>query len=298
MADRRFVGARGATFALPLLWMTLFLAIPFLLIGRISLSESVLAQPPYAPTFAPDDGLPGWLDKLTRLSTAAFTQIFDDGLYLPAYLNSLRLATISTLAALALAYPFALAIARVSPRWRNGLLLLAVAPFWTSFLIRVYAWIVLIKDEGLINMALLRLGVVDEPLRIFATDAAIVIGIVYSYFPFMVLPLYAALERQDRDLIEAAQDLGATPFAAFRAVTLPLSLPGVYAGSLLVFIPAVGEFVIPDLLGGSDSLMIGRVLWNEFFSNRDWPAASAGAIVLLALLAPALLLHERRRRAT
>jgi len=188
-------------------------------------------------------------------------------------------------------------MARAPERLRPALLLLAIAPFWTSFLIRVYAWIIILKDEGLLNHALLSLGLVSEPLHIFATDGAVVIGIVYSYLPFMVLPLYNAIARQPPELIEAAADLGASPTAAFWRITVPLSAPGIVAGCLLVFIPAIGEFVIPDLLGGSDTLMIGRTLWVEFFDNRDWPAASAVAVVLLALLVLPMALYERSQMA-
>ena len=212
-----------------------------------------------------------------------------------SFLTSLTVAAISTLITLLIAFPFALALARASRRLRPILIALAVAPFWTSFLIGVYAWIALLKDEGLINHALMTLGLIREPLGVYATNVAVVIGIVYSYLPFMLLPLYSALERQDPSLREAAADLGATPTEVFKRVTLPLSRRGVIAGCLLVFIPAVGEFVIPDLLGGSDSLMIGRTIWNDFFANRDWPAASAAAIVLLLLLLGPLLLAERVR---
>jgi putrescine transport system permease protein len=219
--------------------------------------------------------------------------LLSDSLYLESYISSVLVAALSTILTLLVAYPFALAIARSSSSIRPILLGLAIAPFWTSFLIRVYAWIAILKDEGLLNHFLLSIGLIDAPLGIFATNTAIVIGIVYSYLPFMLLPLYAAIEGQDPALLEAAADLGAPPWRAFSRVTLPLSARGIVAGSLLVFIPAVGEFVIPDLLGGSDTLMVGRTLWNDFFLNRDWPTASAAAIVLLILLVGPLLIYER-----
>ena len=289
LAERLVLGA-------PWLWLIVFFLIPFAIVVKISLSEAALAQPPYKPVF---DLLDGWgaLDKLSELSLSAYAGLADDWLYAQAYLSSLRLAFISTLFTLAVAYPLAYAMARAPSRLRPILVVLAVAPFWTSFLIRVYAWITILKDEGLLNRALMSLGLISEPLHIFASDTAVVIGIVYSYLPFMVLPLYNAIARQPPELIEAAADLGASPTSAFWRVTFPLSLPGVLAGCLLVFIPAIGEFVIPDLLGGSDTLMIGRTLWVEFFDNRDWPAASAVAVVLLALLVAPMALYERSQMA-
>ena len=277
----------------PYLWLLLFFAAPFAIVAKISLSQSALAQPPYLPVFAFADGVAEWLRGARQFSLDAYAGLFDDSIYFDSYVSSLRIAAISTVASLLIAYPFALCIARSSPRWRATLFVLAVAPFWTSFLIRVYAWIAILKDEGLLNRALQALGLIDEPLHIIATDWAVIIGIVYSYLPFMVLPIYVALERQDGSLIEAAADLGAKPWRAFASITLPLSLPGVLSGCLLVFIPAVGEFVIPDLLGGSDTLMIGHTMWVEFFDNRDWPTASAAAIVLLAALVIPIALYER-----
>jgi putrescine transport system permease protein len=265
------------------------------LIAKISLSRPAETRPPYEPTFSTDDGLAGILAKARTLGFDAYRALADDRLYLDSYLTSLLIAGLSTAIMLMIAFPFALAMARAPRRYRPLLIGLAVAPFWTSFLIRVYAWIALLKDEGLINHALMALRVIDAPLSIYATNTAVVIGIVYSYLPFMLLPLYSALERQDPALREAAADLGASPLQVFWRVTLPLSRPGVIAGCLLVFIPAVGEFVIPDLLGGSETLMIGRTLWNDFFANRDWPAASAAAIILLALLIGPLLVAERAR---
>ncbi|MGD9542826.1 MAG: ABC transporter permease [Methylocystis sp.] len=281
--------------AAPYFWIGAFLLAPMLLVAKISVSQSVLARPPYRPIFAYSDVLSDIWSKAQSFTLDSYRALFSDTLYVESYLSSLTIAAIATLITLLVAYPFALAMARAPERWRPILIGLAAAPFWTSFLIRVYAWMALLKDEGLINNALMALGVISTPLRMFATPGAVVVGIVYSYLPFMLLPLYAALERQDPSLREAAADLGAAPAQVFLRVTLPLSREGVFAGALLVFIPAVGEFVIPDLLGGSETLMIGRTLWNDFFSNHDWPAASAAAITLVALLMIPLLLWERAR---
>jgi putrescine transport system permease protein len=278
---------------LPALWLLLFFLAPFALVARISLSRPAIAQPPYEPAFFFSDGIAGLSEKLQSLSLDAYALIFDDNLYLAACLSSLRLAAMATVMTLIIAFPLAHAMTRAPARWRPALVLLAIAPFWTSFLIRIYAWIMILKDEGLLNSALMSLHLIDAPLSIFASETAVLIGIVYSYLPFMILPLYTALDRQDPTLLEAAADLGATPLRTFWRITLPLAWPGIVAGALLVFIPAVGEFVIPDLLGGSDTLMIGRILWNEFFENRDWPAASAVAIVLLLMLLAPILWHER-----
>ncbi len=288
-------GGQRAVLAAPYLWIIVFFLAPMALIAKISLSHPAETRPPYEPTFSIDDGLAGVVAKLRTLGFDAYRALADDRLYLDSYLTSLLIAGVSTAIMLMVAFPFALAMARAPRRLRPLLIGLAVAPFWTSFLIRVYAWIALLKDEGLINHALMSLHIIDAPLSIYATNTAVVIGIVYSYLPFMLLPLYSALERQDPALREAAADLGASPLQVFWRVTLPLSRPGVIAGCLLVFIPAVGEFVIPDLLGGSETLMIGRTLWNDFFANRDWPAASAAAIILLALLIGPLLVAERAR---
>jgi putrescine transport system permease protein len=277
----------------PSAWLTAFVLIPFALVAKISLSRQVIAQPPYEPTFSFADGWSGVVAKLSELSFDAYEALASDDIYLLSYLSSLRVAAVAAVFTLLVAYPLALAIARAPRARRPALVMLAVAPFWTSFLIRVYAWILILKEEGLLNRALLALGLISQPLQIFATEPAVIIGMVYSYLPFMILPIYAALEGQDGALVDAAADLGASPTRAFWRVTFPLSLKGVAAGCVLVFIPAVGEFVIPDLLGGSDMLMIGRALWTTFFSNRDWPGASAVAIVLLALILPALWLYER-----
>jgi putrescine transport system permease protein len=301
-AGRRTSG-KWLVIAIPYAWLFFFFLAPFALVLKISLSQSALSQPPYEPVFTWSDSFRSLLEKLSTLSFDSFAGLLSDNLYFDSYISSVVIAAIATILTLLVAYPFALAIARSSVKARPILLGLAIAPFWTSFLIRVYAWIAILKDEGLLNHFLISIGLIDAPLGLFATNTAVVIGIVYSYLPFMLLPLYAAIEAQDPALLEAAADLGASPWRAFLRVTLPLSLRGIIAGSLLVFIPAVGEFVIPDLLGGSDTLMIGRTLWNDFFSNRDWPAASAAAIVLLILLVPPLLIYERlqlqdeRRRA-
>ena len=283
--------------AIPFAWLLLFFALPFFIIVRLSLSQSVVGQPPYAPVFDGAAGIAQWIESVRQFSLENFAILFSDALYLNSYVSSLRIAFVSTLLALLIAYPMALAMSRAPQRLKPALIVLAVAPFWTSFLIRVYAWITILRDEGLLNAALLGAGIISEPLRMFATETAVVIGIVYSYLPFMVLPIFNAIDRQDRSLLEAAQDLGASRTTAFWTVTFPLSLHGVLAGCLLVFIPAVGEFVIPDLLGGSDTLMIGRTMWNEFFANRDWPVASAAGILLLAaLLAPLILFGRLQAR--
>jgi putrescine transport system permease protein len=292
---KKLSSGQRAVLAAPYLWLVVFFLAPMALIAKISLSHPAETRPPYEPVFSIDDGLAGVLAKARTLSFDAYRALADDRLYLDSYLTSLLIAGVSTAIMLTIAFPFALAMARAPRRLRPLLIGLAVAPFWTSFLIRVYAWIALLKDEGLINHALMALHIIDAPFSIYATNTAVVIGIVYSYLPFMLLPLYSALERQDPALREAAADLGASHSQVFWRVTLPLSRPGVIAGCLLVFIPAVGEFVIPDLLGGSETLMIGRTLWNDFFANRDWPAASAAAIILLALLIGPLLVAERAR---
>jgi putrescine transport system permease protein len=271
---------RRLVVAAPYLWLLLFFAIPFVIVFKISFSESRIAMPPYAPLWewAGDQML------AIKLNLANYAFLFTDDLYVSSYLYSVKVAAISTLLCLIVGYPMAYAIARAQPTWRNVFLMLVILPFWTSFLLRVYALIGLLKNNGLINTWLLGLGIIDAPLTMMQTDFAVYVGIVYSYLPFMILPLYANLEKHDLTLLEAASDLGARPFTAFRKITLPLSIPGVIAGSLLVFIPAVGEFIIPSLLGRTDQLMIGRVLWDEFFANRDWPVASAVAILMLLLL--------------
>ncbi len=264
----------------PYFWLLVFFLLPFVIVLQISLAEPMLGQPPYTALWE-------WAGDAmvqVRLNLANYLLVLEDDLYLAAFLNSLWIALVCTLLCLLIGYPMAYAIATAPERWRMPLLMLIVLPFWTSFLIRVYAWIGILKPNGLLNNYLMALGLIDEPLVILHTQLAIYIGIVYSYLPFMILPLYANLARMDHTLLEAAADLGCRPAQAFLRVTLPLSMPGIIAGSMLVFIPAVGEFVIPDLLGGPQSLMVGRMLWTEFFNNKDWPLASALAIVLLLLL--------------
>ncbi len=290
-ASRRNAG-RLVVLGLPYLWLLAFFLVPFALVLKVALSQSALGRPPYVPVFDTLD-LSSLFQKLQQLSLDAFVRLASDQLYLDAYLGSVALAAAATLVTLVLAFPMALAIARSDARLRPLLLVLVIAPFWTSALVRIYAIIMILKDEGLLNQALRGLGLIDAPLHIFATNSAVLIGIVYAYFPFMVLPLYAALDAQDKTLREAAADLGASPLQVLARLTLPLAVPGIAAGSLMVFIPAVGEFVIPDLLGGSGTLMIGTVLWSDFFANRDWPAAAAAAVVLLLLLAGPLVLYER-----
>ena len=294
---RRLTWGERLVLAAPYAYLAIFFLAPFALIVKISLSRQALAIPPYEPVFDWARGPAVWMEKAQALGLDAWRALAGDSLYLEAIGWSLAIAAVSTLIAFLVGFPLALAIARSPERRRPFLVALAIAPFWTSFLIRVYAWIMILKDEGLLNHALMALGLVSAPLEIFATKGAIVLGIVYSYLPFMILPLYAALDKQDPALREAAADLGARPLRVFATVTLPLAMPGVFAGALLVFIPAVGEFVIPDLLGGSDTLMIGRQLWNEFFANRDWPTAAAVAIALLALIVGPLALYERGRMA-
>ncbi|MGD9914707.1 MAG: ABC transporter permease subunit [Rhizobiaceae bacterium] len=278
---------------IPYLWLLIFFIVPFLIVFKISLSQIATAIPPYTPVLDITDGLAAFWEGIKQLAFDNYRWLLDDALYANAYVSSLVIAGISTLIALLIGYPIAYGMARAPATLRPTLLMLVILPFWTSFLIRVYAWIGILKPEGLLNQLLLGIGVIDEPLIIMNTHAAIFIGIVYSYLPFMILPLYSSLEKMDHSLIEAAQDLGCTPISAFWKITFPLSLPGVFAGCLLVFIPATGEFVIPDLLGGSQTLMIGKTLWNEFFNNRDWPVSSAVAVVLLLLLVVPIMLFQR-----
>src|SRR6478609_8254877 len=278
---------------LPYLWLVVFFLTPFVIVLKISLSQTAMAQPPYTPVFDLSAGFAGLREFAGELSFDSFQLLFTDLIYLLSYLKSLQVAAISTLILLLIGYPFAYGIARAPRGWQPLLVMAVVLPFWTSFLIRVYAWINILQRDGLLNDVLLRLHLIDAPAAWLASDTAIYIGVVYSYLPFMVLPLYAALEKMDASLLEAAADLGCTRQLAFWRVTLPLSLPGVAAGALLCFIPIIGEFVIPDLLGGSDSLMIGQTLWTEFFSNRDWPAASAIAVALLGLLIVPVVIYQQ-----
>jgi putrescine transport system permease protein len=285
---------RALIIGVPALWLGLFFAVPFLIILRMSLSDPASAQPPYRPLLDIAAGFGGFSAFLAGLDVENFVTLATDSLYVSAFLTSLRIALIGTVLTLLVGYPLALAMARAPRRVRPMLLALVILPFWTSFLIRVYAWIAILKQDGLLNQLLLALGLISAPLEMLNTEIAVQIGIVYTYLPFMVLPLYAVLERQDESLLEAAADLGAPRWKRFWLITLPLSLPGIVGGCLLVFIPVMGEFIIPDLLGGSDTLMLGRLIWTEFFSNRDWPMASAIAVMLLLIVAVPMMLGRRR----
>jgi putrescine transport system permease protein len=275
--------------ALPYLWLAIFFLAPFLIVFKISLAEPLLALPPYTDLFDFSKDAGNWIS----VTLDNFLFVLQDDLYLYTYWSSVKIAVISTILVLLIGYPMAYAIARAPANKRSFLLMLVILPFWTSFLLRVYAWMGLLNTHGLINKALMGLGIIDAPLTMMYTDFALYIGIVYSYLPFMILPLYANLEKLDASLLDAAADLGASPLRTFIDVTLPLSLPGIIAGCMLVFIPAMGEFVIPSLLGGADSLMIGRVLYDEFFINNDWPLASAIALVLLTLLIIPIMILRR-----
>ena len=284
---------RTLVIAIPMLWLLVFFLVPFFVLGRISLAEAIIARPPYSPLFERD--AEGTLVIIASLENYRF--LMQDALYRNAYISSIRIAAVSTIFALLIGYPIAYYIARSPEPRRTILLLLVVLPFWTSFLLRVYAWQGFLRREGVINNTLIGLGIIDQPLVMMQTDFAVYIGIVYTYLPFMILPLYANLTKLDGALLEAANDLGASPMVTFFTVTLPLSMPGIVAGSMLVFIPAIGEYVIPALLGGPNTLMIGRVLWDEFFQARDWPAASAVAIVMLVLVvAPIMWLQSVQNR--
>ena len=283
-----------AAILVPYAWLIAFFLLPFLIVLKISFSQTTIAQPPYTPVFDIAAGWEGLKAFFAALSAENYATLFSDSLYVWSYLKSLQVAAISTAILLLIAYPVAYALARAPRRWQGALVLMVVLPFWTSFLIRVYAWVNILQHDGLLNQALIALRIIDAPISWLATDTAVYLGIVYSYFPFMVLPLFAALEKMDNTLLEAAADLGAPPWRAFLQVTVPLSLPGIAAGCLLCFIPIVGEFVVPDLLGSSSTSMIGQTLWMEFFGNRDWPVASALAVVLLCILVPPILFYRQR----
>jgi putrescine transport system permease protein len=287
---------RWYVIAVPYLWLLLFFLVPFFIVFKISLSDTAIAIPPYVPVLDLSQGWQGIKDFFSQLDFENYSFIFSDPLYYSAYWSSLKIAAISTFLTLLVAYPVAYGMARAPREWQPTLVMLVILPFWTSFLIRVYAWMGILKKEGLLNLLLMNLGVIDEPLTILNTNTAVYIGIVYSYLPFMILPLYASLEKINPALLEAAEDLGSPPWRAFWQVTFPLSIPGVLAGCFLVFIPAVGEFVIPDLLGGSETLMIGKTLWNEFFNNRDWPISSAVAVILLLVLVIPIVLFQRNQQ--
>jgi putrescine transport system permease protein len=276
----------------PYLWLVAFFLVPFLIVLKISLSQTAIAQPPYVPVLDLAAGWQGIKDFVAGLSIENYTTLASDDIYLFSYLRSLTVAAVSTVILALTGFPIAYAMARAPRGWRPVLLMLIVLPFWTSFLIRVYAWINILQRDGLLNQALHALRLIDQPLTWLATDTAIYIGLVYSYLPFMVLPLYASLEKIDDSLLEAAADLGCPRWKAFWTVTVPLALPGLGAGALLCFIPIVGEFVVPDLLGGSDTTMIGQTLWTEFFANKDWPVASAVAVVLMVLLVGPIAIYQ------
>ncbi len=275
--------------AIPFVWLLIFFLIPFLIVLKISFAEYILASPPFSTLF-----------RIAETGAMYMTLIFDnflylweDDLYLRTYINSLKISVTSTILCLLIGYPIAYGIARSTPTTKKILLLMVILPFWTSFLLRVYAWIGLLADQGTVNNFLIWLGLIDQPIKMLYTDFAVYVGIVYTYLPFMILPLFASIEKLDLTLHEAAADLGSRPFTIFRTITIPLTMPGIIAGSLLVFIPATGEFVIPDLLGGGNVLMIGKVLYSEFNSNQDWPIASAVAVVLLILLVLPMMIYQR-----
>jgi putrescine transport system permease protein len=288
----RSLGARLVV-AAPYLWLIVFFLAPFLIVLKISLSETAIALPPYTPVLDLAAGLQGVRDFVAGLTFGNYVTLGGDDLYVFSYLRSLKVAAVSTALLLACGIPLAYGMARAPRRLQPLLVMLVVLPFWTSFLIRVYAWINILQHDGLLNRALLWTGLADRPMTWLATDTAVYIGLVYSYLPFMVLPLYASFEKLDESLLEAAADLGCPRWKSFFVVTLPLACPGIGAGALLCFVPIVGEFVVPDLLGGSDSVMIGQTLWTEFFANRDWPVASAVAVVLLVLLMAPIAVYQR-----
>ena len=285
------LNGRGLVISMPYVWLLVFFLIPFLIVLKLSFAQIEIAIPPYTP-------LLDWVDD-TQLTISVFVDNYllltDDDLYWRAYLNSVWIALTATIITLLVGYPIAYAMARAPREWRLALVMLVILPFWTSLLIRVYAWKSILATEGFLNQFLLWIGLIDQPLILLNTNLAVYIGIVYSYLPFMVLPLYATLERMDLSLMEAAMDLGCRPLKSFWVITVPLSKPGIVAGCFLVFIPALGEFVIPDMLGGSDTLMIGKILWDEFFRNRDWPLSSAIAVILLMILVIPIVLFQRQQ---
>ena len=283
------IAAKIAVISIPYGWHILFFLVPFLLVFKISFSESIIGSPPYQDIF-------DWVDEtfLTiKLNLGTYLFLFEDDLYLNSYLESLKIAGISTFGCLVIGYPIAYGISRMQGIWKTVCLLLVILPFWTSFLIRIYAWIGLLSTKGIINSMLMSLGLISQPLPLIDNNFAVTIGLIYSYLPFMILPLYASLEKLDASYIEAAYDLGCRPFMAFFKVILPLTYKGILGGVMLVFIPSVGEFVIPALLGGSDSIMIGKVLWNEFFFNNDWPLASSLVVMLFVVLFVPILFFQR-----
>jgi putrescine transport system permease protein len=287
LSSRRWLSDRVLAVVPPFAWLVLFLLVPFLMVLKISFAEMEFGIPPYTP-------LGEFKDAALQISLRlrGYLLLFTDILYFATYLNSVKIAAISTLCCVLIGYPIAYYIARSAPSMRNVLLLGVILPFWTSLLLRVYAWVGILRNDGLLNKVLLGLGITSTPLDIYRTDLAVYIGMVYAYLPFFILPLYANLVKMDLRLLEAAYDLGAKPWQAFWRITLPLSRLGVVAGAMLVFIPSVGEYVIPEMLGGADTLMMGRVMWNEFFNNADWPMASAVTCVMVLLLLVPLALFQ------
>jgi putrescine transport system permease protein len=287
---------RAVLILVPYLWLLALFLVPFIIVLKISLSDIALAIPPYTPTLDLSEGWAGIKAFFGALDFENFWFLTTDDLYWKAYLSSVQIAIIATLLTLLVGYPIAYGMANAPDHWRPTLMLLVILPFWTSFLIRVYSWMGILSNEGYLNQFLLWTGLISEPLTILNTPIAVYIGIVYTYLPFMILPIYAALERMDSSLLEAAEDLGCSRLSAFWLVTIPLSRNGIIAGCFLVFIPTIGEFVIPSLLGGSQTLMIGKVLWEEFFNNRDWPVASAVAVILLLILIIPIILFQRNEQ--
>jgi putrescine transport system permease protein len=290
MLKRFLPSGRHVVIGIPFFWLLLFFLLPFVIVLKISFAEAEVAIPPYTEIFV-------WADNQLQilLNLGNYVFLSEDELYLLSYLSSLKIALVSTLLCLLIGYPMAYAMARASKQAQTILLMLIMMPTWTAILIRVYAWMGILANNGLLNSALMGIGLIDEPLQILNTNLAVYIGIVYSYLPFMVLPLYANLVKHDPTLLEAAADLGAGRIASFWRITVPLSRSGIIAGCMLVFIPVVGEFVIPELLGGPETLMIGKVLWQEFFNNRDWPVAASLAVVMLAILLIPIILFNRNQ---
>ncbi|HTJ91740.1 MAG TPA: ABC transporter permease subunit [Pararobbsia sp.] len=279
LAGRFVPSGRTLVITAPFIWLVLFFAVPFVLVLKISFATAQLSVPPYTDLVQIKDGVVNF-----SLQMGHYLFLLQDSLYVATYLSSLKMAAVSTVLCLLIGYPMAYYIARSNPATRNLLMMAVMLPFWTSFLIRVYAWIGILKDDGLLNHFLASIGLISAPLKLYHSDAGVYIGMVYSYLPFLVMPLYAHLVKMDLRLLEAAYDLGAKPWVAFWRITIPLSKNGIIAGCLLVFIPAVGEYVIPELLGGADTLMIGRVMWDEFFNDVDWPMASAVTVAMVLLL--------------
>ncbi|HLR78094.1 MAG TPA: ABC transporter permease subunit [Burkholderiaceae bacterium] len=283
----RLPGGRTLAIVPPFLWLALVLLLPFLLVLKISFADLKFGIPPYtALTQIQDQAL------TISLNLRGYALLFSDSLYIATYLNSVKMALVTTICCILIGYPMAYYIARSHPSIRNVLLLGVILPFWTSLLLRVYAWVGLLRNDGLINKLLQSIGIISAPLEIYRTDLAVYIGLVYAYLPFFILPLYANLVKLDHRLLEAAYDLGARPWRAFLSVTLPQSMPGVMAGAMLVFIPSVGEYVIPEMLGGANTLMMGRVMWTEFFNNADWPMAAAVTCVMVMLLLVPLVVFQ------